>query len=463
MEETHLRQRRQTVKLGLIKIVGELFPEDQLKTAYSIQNGVFCRLAKSVLSIREVKLISFRLNEWVENNSPIEFLSKKDGYFHYKLGTTIVRAVYPANTYTSMVEPFRIIPFSTGFIVDFSIGSGEDEMPLIMPQKLSATYEKTQLWLRNIGIELIPDINAYITSGKSIELISIAEAMQEKEISDIADMILKSYHTVRIVLISGPSSSGKTTFAQRISTQLKVNGLRPIPLSLDNYFVNRDQTPRDSQGNYDFESLEALDLNLLQTHLTKLINGETVDTPIFDFVVGARSDETITMNLGPTDILVIEGIHALNPNLLPVIQRNVLFKIYISALFELNVDFMNRIPTTEVRLIRRMVRGVRFRGTPPEDTLEQWENVRKGEYENIFKYEEESDAMFNSSLLYEMNALKPFAEEALHKISDESPFFDTKERLLNLLTFFKPLDVSKVPFNSILREFIGGSIYFDDK
>ncbi len=460
MEETHLRQRRQTVKLGLIKVIQDLFPEETLKTAYSIQDGVFCKLSGSLLSVREVKQISFRLHEWVKNNSPIQFLFKKDGYYQYKLGNTIVKTIYPANTFASMVEPFRIIPYSTGFIVDFSIGQLNENETLILPDKLSATYDKTQQWLGNIGLELVPDLNALISSGHSQQLICLAEALQEKEISDIADMVIKEHRAVRVVLISGPSSSGKTTFAQRISTQLRVNGLKPTPLSLDNYFVNRAQTPRDDEGNYDFESLNALDLELLQKQVAQLINGETVETPVFDFVTGCRSNETITINLGPSDVLVIEGIHALNPDLLPGINRNSLFKIYISALFELNVDLMNRIPTTEVRLIRRMVRGYKFRGTSPDETLDQWNNVRKGEYTHIFKYEEESDAMFNSSLLYEMNAMRPYAEEVLGKISDDSPYFDTKERLLNLLSFFRPPEAVKIPFNSILREFIGGSIYF---
>ncbi len=462
MEETHLRQRRQTVKLGLIKVIQDLFPEETLKTAYSIQNGVFCKLSGSLLSVREVKQISLRLHEWVKNNSPIEFLFKKEGYYQYKLGNTIVKTIYPANTHASMVEPFRIIPFSTGFIVDFSIGLMNENETLILPDKLSATYDKTQQWLANIDLELVPDVNALISSGRSQQLICMAEALQEKEISDIADMVLKEHRAVRVVLISGPSSSGKTTFAQRISTQLRVNGLKPTPLSLDNYFINREQTPRDNEGKYDFESLNSLDLELLQKQIKKLINGETVETPIYDFVSGSRSNETITMNLGASDILVIEGIHALNPKLLPGINRNSLFKIYISSLFELNVDSMNRVPTTEVRLIRRMVRGERFRGTSPDETLNQWNNVRKGEYAHIFKYEEESDAMFNSSLLYEMNAIRPYAEDVLKKIGDDSPYFETKERLLNLLSFFKPLEAVKIPFNSILREFIGGSIYFKD-
>lgn len=459
MEETHLRQRRQTTKLGLIKITEALFPDDNLKTAYSIQDGVFCRLARSVLSVREVRQIEFRMKEWVNNNSPIKFLYKRDGYYHYKLENKLVRTIYPANTNTSMAEMFRIIPFSGGFIIDFSIGA-IDGSPLVLPKKLAATYERTQSWLSNIGIELMPDLNSFIDAGRGNELIGIAEAMQEKEISDIADLILRAHHAIRVVLISGPSSSGKTTFAQRLSMQLRVNGLRPIPQSLDDYFVNREFTPRDSDGNYDFESLNALDLPLLQKHILQLINGETVQTPIFDFVTGSRLPQTNTMNLGYSDILVIEGLHALNPNLLPGIHRNFLFKVYISALFELNVDLVNRIPTTEVRLMRRMVRGFRFRGTKPEATLEQWDSVRKGEYENIFKYEEEADAMFNSSLLYELNAMRPFAEEVLNMIGTESIHVDTKERLLNLLSFCKPLDADKIPFNSIFREFIGGSIYF---
>jgi len=463
MEETHLRQRRQTVKLGLIKIVQELFPEEKLKTAYSIQEGVFCKLAESLLSEREVKQISIKLNEWVEKDSPIEFLGKKNGYYRYKLGETVINALYPAGTTASMVEPFNIIPYSTGFIVDFGDAQRGGDKPLIPPDKLSATYEKTQWWLKNINLELVTDVNSYIDSGRSNELLGIAEALQEKEISDIADMILQQRRALRVLLVSGPSSSGKTSFAQRLSTQLRVNGLKPVPLSLDDYFVNREQTPRDEDGKYDFENLEALDLELLQEHVIGLIEGREIETPVYDFVTGMRSEKTRSMHVGHSEILVIEGIHALNPNLLPAINRSTLFKIYIGALFELNVDLTNRVPTTEVRLIRRLVRDDRFRGINPEDTLNQWASVRRGEYKNVFKYAEESDVMFNSSLLYEMNALRPFAEVSLRKIEDASPHRDTRERLSNLLSFFEPMDVSKVPFNSILREFIGGSIYFDGK
>ena len=460
MGETHLLQSRQTLKLGLVKVIHDLFPEETLKTEYSIHNGVFCRLNGSILSPREVKQIGLKLAEWVDNKSPIEFLYKRAGYYQFKLGDLVIKTVYPANVDASLAEPCRIIPFGTGFIADFYESSREADKPFVFPEKLADTYAKSQKWLDNFNMELVSDVNSYIDLDQSQELINIAEAMQEKEISEIADMILMHRRALRVILISGPSSSGKTTFARRLSTQLRVNGLKPVPLSLDNYFVNREDNPKDEQGNYDFESLYALDLELLQQQIEQLIKGETVEIPTFDFITGNRVKAKNIMHLGESEILVIEGLHALNPELLPNINRNSSFKVYISALFGLNVDFMNRIPTTEVRLIRRIVRDDRFRGASAEDTINRWASVRSGEEKYVFKYQEESDVMFNSSLVYELNALSPYAQAALEKIGADSINYDTKERLLNLLSFIKPLDVSKVPFNSILREFIGGSIYF---
>ncbi len=274
-------------------------------------------------------------------------------------------------------------------------------------------------------------------------------------------MVLRERRAVRVILIAGPSSSGKTTFSHRLSTQLRVNGLTPVPLALDDYFLNRDQTPRDEDGNYDFDTLEALDLKLLDQQIEQLIKGETVETPIFDFASGVRSDKTRKLGLGPSEILVIEGIHALNPALISnlAMTKSVFFKIYVSALFGLNIDYMNRVPTTEVRLIRRIVRDEKFRSLSPEKTLTQWSSVRRGENKHIFKYQEECDVMFNSSLLYEMNALRTFAESALKKVQRESPHYATQLRLMRLLSFFEPIDLSQVPFNSILREFIGGNIF----
>ena len=461
MSETHLHRGRQTVKLGLIKVVHDLFPEETLKTSYSILEGVFCNLYGSILSTREVKQIERKLREWVEKDSSIVLLRKEGGYYHYQVGDIIVKAVYPAFTETHLVEPFTILPFSYGFIVDFGdIDKGSDR-PLIPPVQLSAAFEKNQIWMDNINIELVHDVNDYIRSGRTMKLVSIAEALHEKEISIIADAILQHRRALRLLLVSGPSSSGKTSFSQRLSTQLEVNGLKPIALSLDHYFVDREHTPRDADGKYDFDSMEALDLPLLKQQIAQLIAGERVSVPQFDFITGRRLAEYKPMQVGPSEILIIEGIHALNPELVTSINRNLIYKIYISALGGLNIDLMSRVPTSEIRLLRRLVRDDKYRGVTPENTIHQWDSVRRGEYQNIFKFQEEADVMFNSSMIYEMNALRPFAETALQKIPADSPYYDTRERLLNLLSFFEPLDVSKVPFNSILREFIGGSIYYD--
>lgn len=461
MSETHLHRGRQTVKLGLIKVVHDLFPEETLKTSYSILEGIFCNLYGSILSTREVKLIERKLREWVEKDSSIVLLRKEGGYYHYQVGDIIVKAVYPAFTDTFLVEPFTMLPFSYGFIVDFGdIDKGSDR-PLIPPVQLSAAFEKNQRWMDNINIEQVQDVNDYIRSGRTMKLVSIAEALHEKEISIIADAILQHRRALRLLLVSGPSSSGKTSFSQRLSTQLEVNGLKPIALSLDHYFVNREHTPRDADGKYDFDSMEALDLPLLKQQIAQLIDGERVSVPQFDFITGQRLAEYKPMQVGPSEILIIEGIHALNPELVTSINRNLIYKLYISALGGLNIDLMSRVPTSEIRLLRRLVRDDKYRGVTPENTIHQWDSVRRGEYQNIFKFQEEADVMFNSSMLYEMNALRPFAETALQKIPADSPYYDTRERLMNLLSFFEPLDVSKVPFNSILREFIGGSIYYD--
>lgn len=461
MKETHFSKGRQIVKLGLIEVVHKLFPEDKLKTSYSLPGGVFCNLTDSVLSVREVNLIAEKMQEWLQSNAPIHLLGKDHGYFHYRVNDLVIHQLYPGYTNPSAAEPFTIIPFSYGFIVYFPAEGNINNEPPHPPYLLSAAYEKNQRWLSNIGIEVVKDVNSYITEKKCARILNIAEAFHEKQIADIADMILLRCRSLRGVLIAGPSSSGKTSFTERLSTQLEVNGLKPVALSLDDYFKNQEDTPIDENGDYDFESIEAIDLKLLQEQVAQLINGETVETPLFDFVSGKRSQQTNTLSLGPSEILIMEGIHALTPKLLANMNRNLLFKIYVSALGGLNIDLTNRLPTTEARLIRRMVRDDRFRNISPESTLDRWNSVRNGERKNIFPFQEYSDVMFNSSMLYEMNVLRPFAEDSLKKITNDSPYFEDKERLLNLLSFFEPMDTRKVPFNSILREFIGGSIYFD--
>lgn len=461
MYEYIMRKYRQTLQLGLIKVVQELFPEEKLKIPYSILDGIYCEFSGSLVSPREVRQIEAKLKTWVDQKSTLELLGKDGNCYKYKLDNTKLRTIYPAFDNTSKIGNFKLIDFPPGFILHFeddSNGSGQ----FVLPEKLSATYTETQRWLENLNLDEVKDVNSFIQEGRSVELISIAEALQEKKIADIADRIFRERKTVRIVLISGPSSSGKTTFAQRLATQLRVNGLKPVPLSLDNYFVNRENTPRDASGQLDYEALEALDLALLNEQMEKLIHGKTVETPIFDFLTGKRTLDGQYLCLDSDDVLVVEGIHALNPHLLTTIDRNYFFKIYISSLFQLNIDAYNRVPTTEARLIRRIIRDDKFRGFSPERTLKQWASVRRGENTNVFKYQEEADVMFNSSLIYELNALRSYAEPLLEKIPVESPHQDTVSRLLNLLSFFEPLNTDKIPFNSILREFLGGSIYTEN-
>jgi uridine kinase len=460
MSENFMRQYRQTLQLGLIKVVKELFPEEKLKIPYSILDGVYCEFSQSLVSPREVKLIESELKKWVRQGTEIKLAGREGNRYKYVLGDTVIYTIYQALNDTSPIKDFSIIHFPPGFILHFA-DEADGTNQFVLPEKLSATYTETQRWLENLNLDKVKDVNSYIQNGHFLELISIAEALQEKKIADIADRILREKKTIKMILISGPSSSGKTTFAQRLSTQLRVNGLKPVPLSLDNYFVNRDKTPRDAAGQLDFDALEALDLPCLNEQMERLIQGEAVETPVFDFISGNRAPKGEILRLGLDDILVVEGIHALNPHLLTSLNRNYFFKIYISALFQLNIDSYNRVPTTDARLIRRIVRDEKFRGFDPERTLRQWASVRRGENTNVFRYQEEADVMFNSSLIYELNALRPFAEPLLQKVSEQSPYRDAVARLLNLLSFFDPLDTGKVPFNSILREFIGGSLYAD--
>ena len=461
MRETHLRQGRQTVKLGLIKVIHDLFPDERLKTSYSILEGVFCNLVGSALSTREVRLIGLRLKEWAADPaSSITSLGRDGGYHVYQVGDVVARVVYPALESPGEVEPFEVIPFAHGFIVDFGDVDKGDGSPLIPPTLLSTAYSESQEWLDRVDVEVVADVNAFISGGRSTKLISVAEALHEKRLADIADVILTQRRALRVLAISGPSSSGKTTTTQRLATQLEVNGLKPVPLSLDNYFVNREHTPVEEDGRYDFESPDALDLPLLTRHLAELVDGRPIETPIFDFVTGSRLPATTRLQVGPSEILVIEGLHALNPRLVEGVPRTAVFKVYVSALGGLNIDLMNRVPTTEVRLLRRMVRDHHTRGISPEVTISQWDSVRRGEYAHVFVFQEDADVMFNSSMMYELNALRPHAEAALRTIPDSSTAVDTRDRLLNLLTFFEPLATDRIPFNSILREFIGGSLYF---
>ncbi|MEA4901208.1 nucleoside kinase [Desulfitobacterium sp.] len=460
LESSH-RQYRQTLILGLINSCGKLYPQEQLKISYSILDGIYCEFENSLVSVREVNRIEEELKAWVNADQPITFQSgEEDGFFHCVANGKTIKSLFPPFQQSGPIYPFRLIHYPPGFILLFSNPNNPEELaPFVPPEKLTATFRETQRWGENLHLSEVKDINQIIQEHRSQELICLAEALHEKKVSLVADRILEQRKNVKVILISGPSSSGKTTFAQRLATQLRVNGLRPVALSLDNYFCNREDTPKDAEGHPDFEALDALDLPLLNLHLQALIQGKEIECPIYDFETGQRKSKGLKMQLSDDDILVMEGIHGLNPRLLSSLDRNHIFRIYVSALFQLNIDPYNRIPTTEVRLIRRLVRDDKFRGISSSNTLIQWASVRRGENTNIFPYQEEADIMFNSSLLYELNALRSYAEPLLVSIPKEHPYYSTASHLLRLLAHFDPLDTTKIPFNSILREFIGGGIY----
>ena len=311
-------------------------------------------------------------------------------------------------------------------------------------------------WSEKVQVSTVGELNEIIVNGGFQELMLTQEALHEKRIGDIAVQIAE--RGCRIVTIAGPSSSGKTTFSYRLSTQLRTLGLKPHPIGLDDYFVNREDTPRDANGKYDYECLGAIDTKQFNEDLTNLLAGKPVQLPTYNFISGMREYDKPVMQLGSEDILVIEGIHGLNDKLTYSIPKKDKYKIYISALTTLNIDHHNRIPTTEGRLLRRIIRDARTRGNTAQKTISMWDSVRRGESRNIFPYQEEADAMFNSALIYELAAMKLYADPLLFQVTKDCPEYAEAQRLLKFLDYFLPIDPHDVPLNSILREFIGGGI-----
>lgn len=374
-----------------------------------------------------------------------------DGYIDYFYG-------YMPDS-TGIVKYFDLQLYDEGFLLMLpDRAKPESVAPFDDRPKFFKTQRDSNIWGQKIGIETVGDLNEAITKGNISDLILVQEANQEKKIGDIAEMI-KARGDVKFVMIAGPSSSGKTTFSHRLSIQLRTLGYRPHPISLDNYFVDRDNTPRDAEGNFNFECLEALDIEGFNRDMTDLLQGKPVDMPTFNFKAGHREYKGDILQLGPEDILVIEGIHGLNDKLSYTLPKESKFKIYISALTQLNIDEHNRIPTTDGRLIRRMVRDARTRGTSAKNTIAMWGSVRRGEEENIFPFQEEADVMFNSALIYELSVLKQFAEPLLFGIPEDCPEYAEAKRLLKFLDYFLGVSSEEIPHNSIVREFVGGSVF----
>ncbi|MBI3039863.1 nucleoside kinase [bacterium] len=476
---------RRSTTFILARAVLELYRNARLVIGHSLGNGYYYDLYTDV-PVTETILgyINEKMRTIIKKNEPFDkktltrpeaiTLFKKEGYpekarLLQNLTTDTVGVLScwkyydldlgPMVPSTGFIDVFELKQYNNGFVLLFPKPRDSRVVSEIKSQsKIFQVYRESKEWGKILEVNNVGRLNHIIQNGAISDFIKIAEALHEKKIAQIADEISRR-KDCRIVLIAGPSSSGKTTFSKRLCIQLRVNGLRPLALSLDNYFVNREMNPKDEFGNFDFESIHALDLDLFNRHLIELLQGSEIQVPKFDFASGLRKKDGESLRINEDQILIIEGIHGLNDELTHSVLPKNKFKIYISALTQLVIDDYNRISTTDTRLIRRIVRDRKFRGYPADETICRWPSVRRGEARNIFPFQEDSDVMFNSAILYELSVLRTFIEPTLTDIQPDNTGYSEARRLLRLLTLFKPLDSNEVPPTSILREFIGGSSF----
>lgn len=470
----------------MAKAFNELYPEIQLAVNYQLSNSMFCELEGEKTTAEMIKKVSERMNEIINKNLPIkkvimtneeaEEFYKKENTIKGKLQTDLKQksdvSLYYCEDYynyffgvmpisTGYMKYFKIEKYADGFIVRYPSRRNPNEIGEFINEKHLATMlnEYDDIY-KLLDIHTIHRLNKQVGIDNAKRSILLAEALHEKKIAKIADSITKNKE-VKMVLIAGPSSSGKTTFAKRLGIQLQLNGFKPKTISVDNYFVEREENPIDENGEYDFECIEAIDLKLFNNHLKRLLKGEKVEMPEFDFKVGTKRYNGNFMQLADDEILIIEGIHCLNDKLTSSIPKENKYKVYISGLTVLNVDYYNRISTTDTRLIRRIVRDYQFRGYSALHTIRMWDSVSRGERKNIYPFQAEADSMFNSALVYELAALKDYAVPLLEEIDESYPEHIVAQRLLILLKYFKSITTENIPPNSIVREFIGGSIFED--
>lgn len=470
----------------LAKAFRDIFPDETIEVCHSVSKGLFFECSVKDLDEEDVQKIEDRMRALVKMNLPFEkktmpteeakelFLKKNrlDKYGAIKYREKPYVTFYRFDDMEDYFYGF-MVP-SSGYLTLFRLEFDHGGIVLIsprttnpttiedhdIPKKLFQIFSEYRQWVSILGVDNVGKLNDIVEAGKADEFIRISEALHEKKIARIADMISERKDKLKIILIAGPSSSGKTTFAQRLSIQLRVNGLFPVNISLDDYFVDKDKTPLDENGKPDFEALEAVDLKLFNQQLNSLIKGEEVSIPTYNFVTGKREYNNRKLQLKEGHVLVIEGIHGLNPKLTEEVSEDSKFKIYISAITSMRIDKQNRIPTTDLRFVRRIVRDNRFRGCPAERTIELWPSVRRGEEKNIFPFQEQADVMFNSSLIYELGVLKTLAVPLLSEIKPDRPQYSESRRLIEFLSYFLNIGSDEIPPNSILREFIGGSCFF---
>ncbi|HET7558856.1 MAG TPA: nucleoside kinase [Limnochordia bacterium] len=481
-----IRIYQRSVSFLLCAAAHELFPGARLVIEHSLSNGLYVEFRGGPpMTPRLLSRLSDRMRQLVGRDLPItrrdlpleqarRFAADQGRTDLSRLFATLdtpTVPLYECAAYldyasgvlasrTGELNRFRLDIYLPGLILqtpdpnaDFAIG------PFVDQPRLAEVHRECERWGEQLDIAHVGALNELIAQGHAGDLIRISEALHEKRIVQITERIQAQRPTVRIILIAGPSSSGKTTFAQRLRTQLRADGLRPVALSLDNYFVDREATPRDENGQYDYESIEALDLDLFNQQLAELIQGETVELPAFDFQLGKRVSSGRKLTLGPDQPLIIEGIHGLNERLTASIPKRAKYKIYVSALTQLNITDHVRIPTRDVRFCRRLVRDHLYRGASAAHTFEMWPSVRRGEERNIFPFQEGADIMFSSALPFELSVLKRPAEELLAGLDERGAFGVDIVRIKTLLSHFLPLDAAEIPTTSILREFVGGGCY----
>ena len=474
----------------LCKAVEDLYPNGNIVLEHPVSKGYYCqlKLADRTIGLDDVQRIKQRMKEIIAENLPFERFEKHTNEvvelfrqkgmmdkvhlletsgnlysYYYTLGNTIDYYYGSLLPSTGYIHLFDLIKYYDGLLLQVPNRSNPNKLEEVLKQeKMLEVFKEHRRWNQILGIGTVGDFNKACNAGYATELINVSEALQEKRISQIADEIFnrgKKGQPIKLVLISGPSSSGKTTFSKRLSVQLMANGLKPYPISLDDYFVNREDTPKDENGNYDYESLYALDLIFFNQQLQALLHGEEVELPRFNFNTGKREMSGKHLKVDENMILILEGIHALNPELTPHIPAENKFNIYVSALTTILLDNHNYIPTTDNRLLRRIIRDYQYRGYSAEDTINRWPSVRAGEEKWIFPYQENADVMFNSALLFELAIIKDYAEPILRKVPNNRPEYSEAYRLRKFLEYFVPLQDKQLPPTSLLREFLGGSSF----